>query len=692
MGGGRTRSRAREGSRVRSGHLDGVDLGVRRRDGGGDGGLDVLRGDGGPLGQVRLVPRGVAAEGPRRERVRVEGGRHGGGGATGGDGAGAAAGDGAESRGREGQSRRERRADGHLWVARGGVVGGGGSGGIARQPVDVSQRSASLDEVPSDDCAFCTSGPNLVPIAPSFGPLSLHPPQSPGARSMATLVRAWRVDHSRGRPFAAGRPSPTRAPGRNYRPPRLRRSRPPRKRKTPAIKTRTTRSSAASSATTAASRRWRTSSSSTSPPTSSPAPPAAGARRSSTPRTRRCRARDSTRRRRTPRSPTRAWSTPSKPSTARSPRRAAPSSERSSPPSRRWRRACAALVGAAVATEAVGGVASAGFDAVIHVVPPNFADAKDVDRWDSPQPRARVQERDGRRVGFRRERGDRANRWRRRRSVLGWKSLTPREIDPRPAWSHGVSLLARSDARAVTLSGKGRRNAPARALVAPWAWWRPLLGAGARGARPRRSPRGPPGRRSRGTVTRPRSWRGGRWTRAAGEHSPLRAPATFAIRFARRTTRRRRRWRRSWRSTCPWRTTRGTPSRGTRTVGQADTRWGGLGPLGGWGEGNEPCSANPDASAERTRQTPPRRGREKTFVWMWFTHHHIDPGLRSAQTHPSYDIDDSGGVSPPPPLGYGSCATFLAFCFFGGLFFSGVAAPLASPAGGTMPPRLPLLP
>ena len=116
--------------------------------GGGDGGLDVLRGDGGPLGQVRLVPRGVAAEGPGRERVRVEGGRHGGGGATGGDGAGAAAGDGAESRGREGQSRgRERRADGHLWVARGGVVGGGGSGGIARQPVDVSQRSASLDEV-----------------------------------------------------------------------------------------------------------------------------------------------------------------------------------------------------------------------------------------------------------------------------------------------------------------------------------------------------------------------------------------------------------------------------------------------------------------------------------------------------------------------------------------------------------------
>jgi hypothetical protein len=150
-GGGRTRSRARKGL-ARSAHLDGVDLGVRRRDGGGDGGLDVLRGDGGPLGQVRLVPRGVAAEGPGRERVRVEGGRHGGGGATGGDGAGAAAGDGAESRGREGQSRgRERRADGHLWVARGGVVGGGGSGGIARQPVDVSQRSASLDELLSDE-------------------------------------------------------------------------------------------------------------------------------------------------------------------------------------------------------------------------------------------------------------------------------------------------------------------------------------------------------------------------------------------------------------------------------------------------------------------------------------------------------------------------------------------------------------
>ena len=220
----------------------------------------------------------------------------------------------------------ERRADGHLWVARGGVVGGADRAGSRDSRLTCLSGAPAWTKCPATTVRLHSRVRSRSDRAFLRPPL-LHPPQSPGARSMATLVRAWRVvTRSRGRPFAAGlpKPPPTRAPGRRPRP-RASGAPAPRKRDAPKSKL----------ALPARAPRPR-------PHRGEPTmaylvelhvtpdilarPPAAGARRSSTPRTRRCRARDSTRRRRTPRSPTRAWSTPSKPSTARSPRRAAPSS------------------------------------------------------------------------------------------------------------------------------------------------------------------------------------------------------------------------------------------------------------------------------------------------------------------------------------------------------------------------------
>lgn len=188
-------------------------------------------------------------------------------------------------------------------------------------------------------------------------------------------------------------------------------------------------------------------------------------------------------------------------------------------------------VGAAVATEAVGGVASAGFDAVIHVVPPNFADAKDVDRWYPNLVRAYKSAMDvawglganeaiGRQIGGD---GDGASS----------DGKRPRgKSTPRPAWSHGTSP---SSPGPMPEPSPSREKGAETRRRGPWSPLgvvaTPLLGAGARGAPLALAARAageavsgydPPAIVARRSLD---EW-------AVGEHSPLRAPATFAIRFA----------------------------------------------------------------------------------------------------------------------------------------------------------------
>ena len=153
------------------------------------------------------------------------------------------------------------------------------------------------------------------------------------------------------------------------------------------------------------------------------------------------------------------------------------------------------------------------------------------------------------------------------------------------------------------------KRAPKRAgagLGRPWAWWRRRCWARALGARPWRSPRGPPGRRSRGT-TRPRSWRGGRWTSG---------PSASTRRCARR---------RRLPSASPRRTTTAEALEkelekhlpmayyAWNAVARHQDGWdelsdemkGGLGPLGGWGRGTNrswptptPAPSEPADAAE----------------------------------------------------------------------------------------------